>query len=60
VPSASLGAVEVLPSLPLHDSAGQTLAALGMNLTQLAEDSKGNPAQFAEDVKAKALLIKDK
>ena len=35
----------------LHDSAGQTLAALGMNLAQLAEDAKHNPAQLAEDVK---------
>jgi two-component system sensor histidine kinase UhpB len=29
----------------LHDSAGQTLAALGMNLAQLAQDAKNNPAQ---------------
>jgi PAS domain S-box-containing protein len=35
----------------LHDSAGQTLAALGMNLAQLAEDAKHNPAQLAQDVK---------
>ncbi len=35
----------------LHDSAGQTLAALGMNLAQLAEDAKQNPAQLAKDVK---------
>ena len=35
----------------LHDSAGQTLAALGMNLAQLAEDAKHNPAQLAKDVK---------
>jgi PAS domain S-box-containing protein len=34
----------------LHDSAGQTLAALGMNLARLAEDAKHNPAQLAQDV----------
>jgi PAS domain S-box-containing protein len=35
----------------LHDSAGQTLAALGMNLARLAEDAKHNPAQLVQDVK---------
>jgi PAS domain S-box-containing protein len=35
----------------LHDSAGQTLAALGMNLAQLGEDAKHNPAQLAKDLK---------
>ena len=35
----------------LHDSAGQTLAALGMNLAQLAEDAKHNPTQLARNVK---------
>ena len=35
----------------LHDTAGQTLAALGMNLAQLAEDAKHNPAQLAKDLK---------
>jgi len=34
----------------LHDSAGQTLAALGMNLAQLAQDAKNNPAQLAKDI----------
>ena len=34
----------------LHDSAGQTLAALGMSLAQLAQDAKSNPAQLAKDV----------
>jgi len=34
----------------LHDSAGQTLVALGMNLAQLAEDAKHNPAQLAKGV----------
>jgi PAS domain S-box-containing protein len=33
----------------LHDSAGQTLAALGMKLA-LLEDGKHDPAQLAEDV----------
>jgi signal transduction histidine kinase len=35
----------------LHDSAGQTLAALGMNLAQLAADAKDNPANFAKGLK---------
>ena len=35
----------------LHDSAGQTLAALAMNLARLAEDAKRDPAQLAKDVK---------
>ncbi len=35
----------------LHDSAGQTLAALAMNLARLVEDAPLNPAQLAEDVK---------
>jgi PAS domain S-box-containing protein len=34
----------------LHDSAGQTLAALGMNLAQLAQDAKNNPAQLAKGI----------
>ena len=34
----------------LHDSAGQTLAALGMNLARLAQDAKDNPAQLAKDL----------
>jgi two-component system sensor histidine kinase UhpB len=34
----------------LHDSAGQTLAALGMILAQLAQDVKNNPAQLAKDI----------
>jgi PAS domain S-box-containing protein len=34
----------------LHDSAGQTLAALGMNLARLAENAQHNPAQLAKDV----------
>lgn len=34
----------------LHDSAGQTLAALGMNVARLAEDVKHNPDRLAKDV----------
>ena len=34
----------------LHDSAGQTLAALGMSLAQLAQDAKENPAQLAKGI----------
>jgi PAS domain S-box-containing protein len=34
----------------LHDSAGQTLAALGMNIARLAEDVKHNPDRIAKDV----------
>jgi PAS domain S-box-containing protein len=34
----------------LHDSAGQTLAALGMKLAQISADLKKNPAQLAKDV----------
>ena len=30
----------------LHDSAGQTLVALGMNLAQLAQDAKNSPVQL--------------
>jgi PAS domain S-box-containing protein len=41
----------------LHDSAGQTLAALGMNLAQLAEHVRHNPAQVAEDVKDAQALV---
>jgi PAS domain S-box-containing protein len=33
----------------LHDSAGQTLAALGMKIAQLAADAKHNPAQLFKD-----------
>jgi PAS domain S-box-containing protein len=35
----------------LHDSAGQTLVALGMKLALLTKDAKHNPAQLAKDVK---------
>jgi PAS domain S-box-containing protein len=35
----------------LHDSAGQTLAVLGMNLARLAQDTSHDPVQLAKDVK---------
>jgi PAS domain S-box-containing protein len=41
----------------LHDSAGQTLAALGMNIAQLAEHAKHSPAQLTEDVKVAQDLV---
>ncbi len=34
----------------LHDSAGQTLAALGMSLSRLAQDAKNNPDQLAKGI----------
>jgi PAS domain S-box-containing protein len=34
----------------LHDSAGQTLTVLGMQLARLAEDAKQNPDQLAKSV----------
>jgi PAS domain S-box-containing protein len=34
----------------LHDSAGQTLAALGMSLSQLAQSAKENPDQLAKGI----------
>jgi signal transduction histidine kinase len=40
----------------LHDSAGQTLAALGMNLAQLAQDTKNNPAQAKGIADAESLV----
>jgi PAS domain S-box-containing protein len=41
----------------LHDSAGQTLAALGMNVARLAEDVKHNPDQLAKDIEGVQDLI---
>jgi PAS domain S-box-containing protein len=35
----------------LHDSAGQTLAALGMSLARLAQDAKNNPDQLAKGIR---------
>jgi PAS domain S-box-containing protein len=40
----------------LHDSAGQTLAALGMNLAQLAEDAKNNHIQLKDIAEAESLV----
>jgi PAS domain S-box-containing protein len=34
----------------LHDSAGQTLAALGMQLAKISEDAKKNPAHLAKGI----------
>jgi PAS domain S-box-containing protein len=35
----------------LHDSAGQCLAALSMDLARIEQDAKHNPAQLAEEIK---------
>jgi two-component system sensor histidine kinase UhpB len=35
----------------LHDSAGQTLAALGMSLSRLGQDAKNNPDQLAKGIR---------
>ncbi len=40
----------------LHDSAGQTLAALGMSLGQLAQAAKNNPAQAKDIADAESLV----
>jgi PAS domain S-box-containing protein len=40
----------------LHDSAGQTLAALGMRLAQLAQDAKNDPAQAQGIADAETLV----
>jgi PAS domain S-box-containing protein len=42
----------------LHDSAGQTLAALGMGLAQLAADAKDNPAQLDKDIEYAERLVR--
>jgi PAS domain S-box-containing protein len=41
----------------LHDSAGQTLVALSMNVAQLVQHAKNNPAQFAKGVEDAEALI---
>jgi PAS domain S-box-containing protein len=41
----------------LHDSAGQTLAALGMNLALLAQNAKNNPAQLAKGIESAESLV---
>jgi signal transduction histidine kinase len=41
----------------LHDSAGQTLAALAMNLARLSPDAKHEPAQLAKTVEEAQALV---
>ncbi|MHB8217484.1 MAG: PAS domain-containing sensor histidine kinase [Candidatus Sulfotelmatobacter sp.] len=41
----------------LHDSAGQTLVALGMKLAELAQDAKNDPAQLAKDIETAESLV---
>lgn len=43
----------------LHDSAGQTLAALSICLGQLTADAKSNPAQLAQSIKQAEELVRD-
>lgn len=40
----------------LHDSAGQTLAALSLNLAQISEDAKNNPALVKDIAGAEGLV----
>ena len=42
----------------LHDSAGQTLTALGMQLGRISADAKKNPAQLAKDIQDAEELVK--
>ncbi len=42
----------------LHDSAGQTLAALGMQLARIGEDAKKNPDQLAKDIEDAQELVR--
>jgi PAS domain S-box-containing protein len=41
----------------LHDSAGQTLAALGMSLARLAQDAKNDPDQLAKGIEDAEALV---
>src|SRR3984885_14374316 len=41
----------------LHDSAGQTLAALGMQLAQIKDDAKKNPARLSKDIPAAEEMV---
>jgi signal transduction histidine kinase len=41
----------------LHDSAGQTLAALGMQLARIGDDAKKDPAQLAKDIQYAEQLV---
>jgi PAS domain S-box-containing protein len=43
----------------LHDSAGQTLAALAISLGQLAQDAENNPAQLAKGIENAEGLVRD-
>jgi len=43
----------------LHDSAGQTLAALGMSLAQVLEAAKQDPEQLAKTVEDAQALVQD-
>jgi PAS domain S-box-containing protein len=43
----------------LHDSAGQNLAALGMNLARLEDDAKHDPARLSKSIREAQELIKD-
>jgi two-component system sensor histidine kinase UhpB len=43
----------------LHDSAGQTLASLSMNLAGIGRDLKNNPALLAKEVQAAEGLVRD-
>jgi PAS domain S-box-containing protein len=42
----------------LHDSAGQNLAALGMNLVRLEDDAKHDPARLSKSIKEAQDLIR--
>jgi PAS domain S-box-containing protein len=42
----------------LHDSAGQTLAVLGMNIARLAEDANNDPDQLAKDIESVQDLVR--
>jgi len=42
----------------LHDSAGQNLAALGMNLARLEDDAKHDPARLSKSIREAQDLIK--
>jgi signal transduction histidine kinase len=41
----------------LHDSAGQTLTALGMQLARISANAKKNPAQLAKDIQDAEELV---
>lgn len=43
----------------LHDSVGQKLAALGMQLVKISEDAKRDPGQLAQPIEEAEELVKD-